>query len=158
LSGFLWNVSLALAWAALTGEFTLQNLALGFGLGFVIMFFAGRVVETNYTARVLRLVELFFFFCWELLVANFRVAFDVLTPRDLATPGIIALPLDVESDVEITLLANMITLTPGTVSLDLSADRKVLYVHAMYIDEGDIDGFRRRIKDGFERRILEALR
>jgi multicomponent Na+:H+ antiporter subunit E len=158
VTGLLWNISLALAWTAITGDFTLGNLGMGFALGFIIMFFARRVIGGGYTSRMFRIVELFIFFCWELLLANFRVAFDVLTPKDLATPGIIALPLDVQSDVEITLLANMITLTPGTVTLDVSADRKVLYVHAMYIDEGDIEGFRRRIKHGFERRIIEALR
>lgn len=158
MTGLLWNICLALAWAALTGEFTLENLALGFVLGFIIMFFARRVIGTGYTARVFRIFELFAFFIWELIIANFRVAFDVLTPKDLATPGILAIPLDVQSDIEITLLANMITLTPGTVTLDVSADRKVLYLHAMYIDEGDVDGFRKRIKEGFERRIIEALR
>jgi multicomponent Na+:H+ antiporter subunit E len=60
------------------------------------------------------------------------------------------------SDNEITMLSNLLTLTPGTLSLDVSADRKVLYVHAMYID--DVDEVRRKIKEGFERRILEVLR
>jgi multicomponent Na+:H+ antiporter subunit E len=50
----------------------------------------------------------------------------------------------------------MISLTPGTLSLDVSADRKILYIHAMYID--DVNAVRRKIKDGFERRVLEVLR
>jgi multicomponent Na+:H+ antiporter subunit E len=73
-------------------------------------------------------------------------------------PGIIAIPLDARTDLEITLLANLITLTPGTLSLDVSADRRVLYVHVMYIDNDDIEAVRRSIKDGFERRVLEVLR
>jgi multicomponent Na+:H+ antiporter subunit E len=56
------------------------------------------------------------------------------------------------------LLANLITLTPGTLSLDVSADRRVLYIHVMYIDDDDLDSIRRSIKEGFERRVLEALR
>ena len=71
-------------------------------------------------------------------------------------PGIIAIPLDAKTDVEITLLANMITFTPGSVSLDVSNDRKVLYVYVMYID--DVEEARRRIKEGLERRILAVLR
>ena len=53
-------------------------------------------------------------------------------------PGIVKIPLDLETDVEITLLASLITLTPGTLSLDVSKDKKVLYVHSMYVyDKAD---------------------
>jgi multicomponent Na+:H+ antiporter subunit E len=68
----------------------------------------------------------------------------------------VAVPLDARTDAEIVLLANLITLTPGTLSLDLSDDRTVLYVHAMYLT--DPDELRREIKEGFERRVLEVLR
>lgn len=71
-------------------------------------------------------------------------------------PGIVKVPLDAKSDIEITLLANLISLTPGTLSLDVSNDRKVLYVHAMYIS--DKEKFINDIKQGFERRLLEILR
>lgn len=81
-----------------------------------------------------------------------------LAPESYICPGVIAVPLDARTDVEITLLANLITLTPGSVSLDLSEDKRVLYVHAMYIDGGDVEAYRRAIKDGLERRVLELLR
>ena len=68
------------------------------------------------------------------------------------------LPLDAKTDAEITLLACLITLTPGTLSLDLAADRSVLYIHIMYIDHNDIEAARRTIKEGYERRVLEVLR
>ena len=67
-----------------------------------------------------------------------------------------AVPLDAETDVEITLLANLITMTPGSLSIDVSDDRGVIYVHSMFID--DPEEFRRTIKDDFERRVLELLR
>jgi multicomponent Na+:H+ antiporter subunit E len=73
-------------------------------------------------------------------------------------PGVVAIPLDVQTDAEITLLANLITLTPGTLSLDVSTDRRVLYIHVMYIDNDDVEAVRRKIKEGFERRVLEVLR
>jgi multicomponent Na+:H+ antiporter subunit E len=110
----------------------------------------------RYWTRVRQAVGLFFFFIWELLVANLRVAYDVITPRHRMRPGVIAIPLDAHTDAEITILSNMITLTPGTLSLDVSADRKVLYIHAMYID--DIESTRLKIKNGFERRLLEVMR
>jgi multicomponent Na+:H+ antiporter subunit E len=71
-------------------------------------------------------------------------------------PGIFAYPLKVDRNFEITLLANLITLTPGTLSVDVSSDRKTLFVHA--IDCSDPDQTRRDIADGFERKILEAFR
>jgi multicomponent Na+:H+ antiporter subunit E len=69
---------------------------------------------------------------------------------------VVAVPLDAESDVEITLLANLVTLTPGSLSLDIAPDRSCLYVHAMFVD--DVEQLRRDVKEGFERRVLELLR
>jgi multicomponent Na+:H+ antiporter subunit E len=69
---------------------------------------------------------------------------------------VIGVPLAARTDLEITVLSSMISLTPGTLSLDVSADRKMLYIHAMYLD--DVEAARRKIKDGFERRVLEVLR
>ena len=67
----------------------------------------------------------------------------------------LVLPLDVTSDSEILLLAMLINLTPGSVALDVSADRKVMYVHVMYIDSPD--AARSEIKYGFERRVRQLL-
>ncbi|MEL7089262.1 MAG: Na+/H+ antiporter subunit E, partial [Planctomycetota bacterium] len=82
--------------------------------------------------------------------------YDVITPAANRSPAVIGIPLDATTDAEITLLANLITLTPGTLSLDLSEDRRTLYVHAMFAD--DPEAFCREIKEGFERRVLELLR
>jgi multicomponent Na+:H+ antiporter subunit E len=71
-------------------------------------------------------------------------------------PGIVEVPLEAKTSLEITLLANLISLTPGTLSLDVSDDRKVLYVHAMYID--DKASFVKSIKNGFEKRLLAIMR
>ena len=81
-----------------------------------------------------------------------------LAAESYVCPGVVAIPLDARTDAEITLLANLITLTPGSVSLDLSEDRRVLYVHAMYIDGGDVEAYVRSVKEGLERRVLELLR
>lgn len=157
MTGLLWNLLLALAWAAVTGDFSEHNLALGFGLGFVVLAVTRRTAGGTYVSRVGRALDLVLYFVWELVLANLRVAWDVLTPSHRARPAVLAIPLDAKTDVEITLLANLITLTPGTVTLDLSQNRRTLYVHAMYADAENIDAFRQRIKDGFERRVLRVL-
>jgi multicomponent Na+:H+ antiporter subunit E len=156
---FLWNLLLALSWTVSTGLFTVANLLVGLVLGYFILLFAQRVLgPSNYFAKVPLVGRFAVFYLWQLVLANLRVAYDVLTPRHYMRPGVIAVPLEARTDAEITLLANLITLTPGTLSLDLSGDRRVLYVHAMYIDHGDVDEARRRIKEGLERRVLEVLR
>jgi len=154
---FLMNLLLALAWITLTGNFVLSNFVVGFVLGYVILWLVQNPEEpSSYFSKVREVVRLLSFFLWELIKANLRVAYDVLTPRHYMRPGVVAIPLDVETDIEITLLANLITLTPGTLSLDLSTDRRVLYVHGMHIE--DVEAFRRHIKEGFERRIQEVFR
>lgn len=95
------------------------------------------------------------YFLWELLLANLRMARDVIRPIDKLRPAIVAVPLDVTSDWEITLLSNLITLTPGTLGLDVSSDKKVLYVHVMDLE--DVEQLRRDIKEGFERRIRRLM-
>lgn len=92
---------------------------------------------------------------YELVASSIRVAWEVLTPRTYARPGIIALPLDVRSDLGITVLANLISLTPGSLVLGVSPDRRMLFVHMMFIEEPEAE--RRAIKRGFERRVLEVL-
>ena len=111
---------------------------------------------TSYFRKLPAAVGFVVFLVYELILANARVAYDVITPGPNRDPAVIAVPLEVTTDAEITLLANVITLTPGTMSLDVSADRKTLYVHAMFAD--DPDAFRREIKEGFERRVLELMR
>ena len=158
MNGLVLNVLLALAWVAITGNVSFGNLVTGFGLGLLVLFFTRRIVgPPTYLLRMWRALTLLLFFVEEMIRSNLRVAYDVLTPGYHLRPGVIAIPLDARTDTEITLLANMITLTPGSFSLDISEDRRVLYLHAMYLDE-NVDDYRRRIKNGFERRILEVLR
>jgi multicomponent Na+:H+ antiporter subunit E len=73
-------------------------------------------------------------------------------------PGIIAVPLDAATDLEITLLANSITLTPGTTSLAVSEDRSTLYVYNVYIDKTSKNNSVLDIKNGLEKKLLEVLR
>ncbi|MDX1612974.1 MAG: Na+/H+ antiporter subunit E [Candidatus Promineifilaceae bacterium] len=153
----LTNVLLALAWIALTGEFDPVNFVEGFLLGYVALWLMQPVAgSSTYFKRVRNAIDFILFFLWELLRANIRVAISVIGPSSRLRPGVVAVPLDVRSDLGITLLSNLITLTPGTLTLDISADRRVMYVHT--IDLEDHEQFRRQIKQGFERRVLEVLK
>jgi multicomponent Na+:H+ antiporter subunit E len=153
----VWNLLLALVWASVTGTFTPGNVAVGFVLAYLILLVSQRALgPSSYFLKVRKVVEFLAFFVWELILANLRVAYDIVTPHHHMRPAIVAIPLDARTDAEITLLANLISLTPGTLSIDVSSDRKVLYVHAMYMD--DAEKFRRDIKRNYERRVLELLR
>jgi multicomponent Na+:H+ antiporter subunit E len=110
--------------------------------------------DRRYFRKLPKLIEFIGFVIKELVVSSLRVAYDVVTPTSHLNPAIIAIPLDAESDREIVTLAVLITLTPGTLSLRVSDDRRTLYVHEMYVDNSDVDEARRKIKDGYERRVL----
>ncbi|PAY19410.1 Na+/H+ antiporter subunit E [Rhodopirellula sp. SM50] len=154
---FFFNVFLALVWALASGRISLLSLMIGFVLGYGVLWFAQPLMEpSRYFQKLPIAIRFLGFFVWQLLLSNLRVAYDVITPHLYMRPGIIAVPLDATTDREITLLANLITLTPGTLSLDLSEDRRTLYVHAMFVDSPD--SVRDSIKNGFERRLLELIR
>ncbi len=159
MSVFWGNVFLPVVWMALTGTFTLANYALGFVVSAFVLWIArppGEIAFFVYLERLRRWVAFVLFFLWELTVASLRVVYDILTPRHRMRPAIIAIPLDLRTDNEITLLANLITLTPGTLSLDISPQKDILYIHAMYVD--DIEEFRKDIKERFESRVKEVMR
>jgi multicomponent Na+:H+ antiporter subunit E len=154
---YLVNILLALVWTAVTGTFTLGNIIFGFLLGAVALYLIREQVGSlGYFRRGIKVASLASLFVTELVLSSVRVARLVLSPQMEMKPGIFSYPLTVDRDFEITLLANLITLTPGTLSVDVSEDRKTLYVHA--IDCSDVDAIRRDIADGFERRIMEAFR
>jgi multicomponent Na+:H+ antiporter subunit E len=148
---------LAVVWATVTGSFSFPNFILGFVLGAVALYLIrDQVGSLGYFRRARRLLSLAFLFLTELVRSAWRVAVLVMSPRMDLKPGIFAYPLRVNRDFEITILANLITLTPGTLSVDVSDDRRVLYVHA--IDCSNPDGLRHDIATGFEQKIIEAFR
>ena len=154
---FVFNLLLAIVWVAVTGSASFMNLVFGFllaavALGIVRSPYGGVL----YLGRVRRILALLLLFLCELAKSAWAVAMAVMSPKMDVKPGIFAFPLTVDRDFEITLLANLITLTPGTLSVDVSDDRKILYVHAL--DCSDPDAIRRSIAEGFERRIMEAFR
>lgn len=154
---FLINVLLAFAWCAVVGSFTFINLMFGFAVSSAALWLTREQHQTNkYFHRVWLVFGLIMLFLKELLLSVLRVAWLVVQPRQNYRPSFISFPLTVDRPYEITLLANLITLTPGTLSVDVSDDQKTLYIHC--IDVGDPEALRKDIANGFERKIMEALR
>lgn len=94
---------------------------------------------------------LFFFFPIELVKSNIQVAIAVLTPKKSIKPGIVAVPTDLRTDWGLVMLANSITLTPGTITLDISQDKKTIYVHCLALENPE--AFVQSIRETFEAKI-----
>lgn len=157
MSYFFLNIALALAWGALTGNFNPPNLLIGFFLGYGALFLIRRALKpSDYFVKVGQVLRFVLSFLWELLLANLRVAYDVLTPGFHMQPRVIGIPLEARTDAEIMALTYYINLTPGSVVLDVSSDRSMMFVHVMYAP--DAEESRREIKEGGERRILQLMR
>lgn len=154
---FLMNLLLSFIWVALTGSLFFANFIFGFILGFFILWLMTRDdQEKRYFSRVPKIIGFFLYFLYEMIKSNMQVAFDVITPKFFMQPGIIEYPMDAETDFEINMLAAVIALTPGTLFMDVSKDRKSIYIHVMYLK--DKEKFIRQFKNGSERRLLEILR
>jgi multicomponent Na+:H+ antiporter subunit E len=154
---YILSLVFAVVWVAVTGSATLHNLIFGFALSTLVLWIVrDDMGARGYWQRLGRILSLLALFLKELALSAWKVAVLVMSPRMDLKPGIFAFPLTVTRDFEITLLANLITLTPGTLSVDVSEDRKTLFVHA--IDCSDIEATKRDIANGFERKIMEAFR
>ncbi|WP_115168719.1 Na+/H+ antiporter subunit E [Sphingobacterium spiritivorum] len=154
---FLMNLLLCFIWIALTGSMYYSNFLFGFLLGFFILWIMNiNETDQRYFYRVPKTAGFVLYFLYEMIVANIQVAYDVITPKYFFKPGIIRYPLNARTDFEINLLATIISLTPGTLILDISDDKSALYIHVMYLK--DKDKFIAQLKNGFERRLLEIIR
>ncbi len=158
------NLLISLLWPALSGQYTLVHLFFGFALGFGVL----TLGEPNYGRFALHLARFLAFAAYAIAESNVRLAWLVL--RYLAStlrghrqrplhPGIVGIPLRLQADLDRTALATLITLTPGTISVELAQDplgRDTLYVHAIHVT--DPEAFRAEIAHRFEGRILHLRR
>jgi multicomponent Na+:H+ antiporter subunit E len=157
MSNFAANLVFAAAWAVLFGEFSALTLVSGFVLGYAVLWLLQPLTggRSSYFLRVWYWLKLIVLFHYELIVSSIEVLWDIVTPRHRARPAIIDVPLDVKSDAGILLVTNLISLTPGTLSLDVSEDRTTLQVHAMFAD--DPDAVRHQLKSGMEKWVIDAV-
>ncbi|HMR19357.1 MAG TPA: Na+/H+ antiporter subunit E [Sphingobacterium sp.] len=154
---FLMNLLLSFIWVALTGSMYYTNFMFGFLLGFGILWVMNRNdSDQRYFFRVPKVLGFVFYFFVQMVKANLQVAYDVMTPRYFMKPGIVRYPMNARTELEINLLATMISLTPGTLIMDVSEDKRNLYIHVMYLNDPEV--FIKDMKTGLERKLLEILR
>ncbi|GAB3015677.1 Na+/H+ antiporter subunit E [Niabella terrae] len=154
---FLMNLLLSFIWVALTGSLTYTGFLFGFILGFIVLWIMNRAEEDRrYFYRLPKIFTFVLYFLYEIIKANIQVAYDVITPRYFFKPGIVRYPMNARTDFEINVLSTLISLTPGTLIIDVSKDKKVVYIHVMYLTNAK--SFVNNLKTGLERRLLEILR
>lgn len=150
---FFFNILLGLLWIILFQSSSAVDYALGFIVSFVVL----SIFEPRYGRRGLYAIIFVLNVLWQVTVSSLMLAWALIQPKLEITPGIITVPLDVTHEFEIATLASAITLTPGTLSVDIGRDRQtgqqVLFVHTLFSE--DPDGLRHGIKNGFERYIME---
>lgn len=153
------NLLLMLGWCGAFGTFGPWALSTGFVAGFAALWLTRHLwgaAKSSYFRRTIAGLSFGLFYAKALVQSAWTVARQVLAPTITARPGVIAVPLTARRDVEIATLANLITLTPGTMSIDVANDRSTLYVHVMLLD--DPDAVLADIKENFEARLLQVLR
>jgi multicomponent K+:H+ antiporter subunit E len=152
----LLSLTLLVLWLLLNNSLSAGQLLLGSLLAVLIprltAAFWPESVRIRRPAVLLRFVGIVL---WDILVANFIVARRILGPVEALQPGFMRIPLDVQSPLAISLLANTISLTPGTVSCDVSPDRRFLLVHALHVT--DVEAEIRQIKSRYERPLQEVF-
>ncbi len=159
IKNLLLNLFLSLVWVALTGYLNYSNFVFGFALGFFILWLLSRTLEPeerNYFFRVPKIIMFIFSFFYDMLKANIEVTREIMTPRLNMTPGIIAYEHCLVTDFEIMMLTNLIALTPGTMVLKISDDKKILYIHGLYVK--DKEKFIEKVRSGLEKKLTEILR
>ena len=156
---FILNLFIATLWLLLQDEVTPQfsTFLMGFVVGMGILYAMHRFYGTQfYMRRVFSIIKLLWLFNWELFLSSYSVLRQITTPKLNITPGIFTHKTVLEGDWEITALALLLTLTPGSVVMEVSEEGDVFYIHAMDIEESK-DAVIRSIGK-FEQAIMEVTR
>ena len=155
----LLNLLIALVWMYLKSSYDLSTFVVGFLIGLILIFIARHFLNTRfYLGRVWAVIYLVLLFLKELILSNINVLKIVLSPTLNFQPGIFEYKTSLKKEWEVTVLSNLITLTPGTWVVDVleNGNERVLYIHAIHVPnvEEAVDG----IKNTFEKAILEVSR
>ena len=160
---------LAVVWTALVGSLTAAHLLLGFVLGVSISMLVPHLIrgdrhdepggarKRGFVRRAWAVLELILFVMWDLLMSSLRVAKDVIKPTHRMDSAVIAYPLDVKSDLELAVLANLLSMTPGRLTLDHDTEHRRLFIHIMHISNQDVDAEHDRLKRQMERRVQRVF-
>ncbi|WP_019635832.1 Na+/H+ antiporter subunit E [Paenibacillus fonticola] len=153
----LLNFLISVIWMFLNNDWSASGFMIGYIIGIALIGLLSRLWPQGfYMKKVWAVIKLLVLFIKELFKSSFTVIGQVISPKLNIRPGIFAYVTELKSDWEVTLLANLITLTPGTLTLDVSRDGSILYIHAM--DIGDADELCSEIRSTFERAIMEVTR
>ncbi|MCK4873701.1 MAG: Na+/H+ antiporter subunit E [Phycisphaerales bacterium] len=129
----LLNIALAVGWVFLAATFTPVSFLAGLAFAFAVTsIYATATGHRGYGYHLFKIVRFGVYFLSILIKANWQIAYEAATPKLNMTPRIIRYPVGHMSDIEKTTLANSITLTPGTLVVDVSDDGEYIYVHCMY--------------------------
>ncbi len=147
-------------WLMLTFEFTIPNLIVGavaslITSAFFTRFFVKNISKLIQPKRYFWFLVYLFVFIWECLKANLDVAYRVLHPKMPIRPGIVKVRTTLKSDLAKMLLANSITMTPGTISVDIIDE--YLYIHWIYIKSEDPEVYTPIITGAFEKYIKKII-
>ncbi len=151
------NLLLALAWTALQGQMSLANLTVGYALGYLVLqvLTRGGALPAQYLGKVGPLLSLLLFLVYDFVRANLKLALDVIRPNRTMRPAVVRVPLDVKSDGEILMFTTLVNLTPGSIAIDISEDRRTMFVHVMHMETPE--GARADLKQGYERRVIRLF-
>jgi len=147
-------------WIMLTFEFTVSNLVVGAFASLITSliftrFFVKNIFKLIQPHRYFWFIVYLFVFIWECIKANIDVAYRVLHPAMPIRPGIVKVKTTLKSDMAKMLLANSITMTPGTISVDIIDD--YLYIHWIYISSDDPEVYTAIITGAFEKYIKRII-
>jgi len=151
------NVIVAFMWMFLSESYTFLTFIFGYILGALLLLLLNRFFPSRYyLAPMYKLFVLFIIFIRELILSNIDIVKLVYKRKPDFEPGIFTYPVEVKKSWEITLLANLITLTPGTLSVAISDDQRQMFIHAM--DITDKEESIEDIKNTFEKAIMEVTK
>ncbi|MNJ38908.1 Na+/H+ antiporter subunit E [Paenibacillus bouchesdurhonensis] len=153
----LLNFLIAVVWMFLNNNWSASGGIVGYVVGLALIGMFSRFWPQGiYMRKVWSILKLLVLFIKELFKSSFVVMGQVISPKLNIRPGIFSYTTELTSDWEVTILANLITLTPGTLTIDVSRDGSTLYIHAMDID--DVDELCSQIRSTFEKAIMEVTR
>ncbi|HLS35434.1 MAG TPA: Na+/H+ antiporter subunit E [Bacillota bacterium] len=151
------HLLISVMWMFLSETYTLNSFLIGFLIGALLLTILRRFIPGKlYLLRVYSIIKLIIIFLRELILSNIEIVKLVYQKEPSFEPGVFAYPTELKSNWELTLLANLITLTPGSLSVAISEDNKTIFVHAMHVES--VEDEIRSIKDTFEAAIREVTK
>jgi multicomponent Na+:H+ antiporter subunit E len=152
-----------LIWLLITSFTDLQEIVAGIIVAALVTLVSGDLLAPGKVkigiSTIYHIITYVIIFVWEIFKANLHVAYIVIHPKLPINPGIIKIKTKLTNDVALTILANSITLTPGTLTIDIDKPNGFVYIHCIEVpDHRDIDGNSATIADKYEKRLEEIFK